>query len=80
MRVRTPRPEALRQALAATGIRAETGDTDTLLALDATTEQVGLAAAGAGVVIYEITTDRADLETIFLELTATATATNGTPR
>ena len=44
---------------------------DTLLALDTTTEAVGLAAAGAGIALYEMTTERVDLEDMFLELTAT---------
>jgi hypothetical protein len=31
---------------------------------------VGLAAAGAGAVIYEMTTEHFDLEELFLDLTA----------
>jgi hypothetical protein len=42
---------------------------DTLVAFEATTEAVGIAAAGAGVVIFEMTTQHFDLEEFFLELT-----------
>jgi ABC-2 type transport system ATP-binding protein len=67
--VRTPQAEALRQALGAKGITAEVQTPDTLVAFEATTEAVGIAAAGAGVVIFEMTTQHFDLEEFFLELT-----------
>jgi ABC-2 type transport system ATP-binding protein len=67
--VRTPQAEALRQALGAKGIAAEVQTSETLVAFDATTEAVGIAAAGAGVVIFEMTTQHFDLEEYFLELT-----------
>ena len=67
--VRTPQAEALRQALGAKGIAAEVQTPDTLVAFEATTEAVGIAAAGAGVVIFEMTTQHFDLEEFFLELT-----------
>ena len=41
------------------------------MALETTTEAVGLIAAGAGVVIYEMTAQHFDLEEFFLELTTT---------
>ena len=69
VRVRTPQPEALRGALAAEGIAAELVTADALVALQTTTEAVGLAAAGAGVAIYEMTAQGFDLEELFLELT-----------
>jgi ABC-2 type transport system ATP-binding protein len=71
VRVRTPQPEELRAALAGRGVAAERVADDTLLALDTTAEAVGLAAAGAGIALYEMTTERVDLEDMFLELTAT---------
>jgi ABC-2 type transport system ATP-binding protein len=71
VRVRTPQPEALRGALARAGLRAEAVGADELVALDATAEAIGLAAAGAGVPVYELTAERADLERMFLELTST---------
>ena len=72
--VRTPHAEALRAALAAQGTAAEVRTADTVVALDTTTDAVGLVAAGAGVVIYEMTAQHFDLEEFFLELT---TATGG---
>ena len=69
VRVRTPRAEALRGALAAEGIAAELVTADALVAFETTTEAVGLAAAGANVAIYEMTAERFDLEELFLELT-----------
>ena len=72
--VRTPQAEDLRAALAARGITAELQTADTVLALETTTEAVGLVAAGAGVVIYEMTSQHFDLEEFFLELTTTGGA------
>ena len=69
VRVRTPRAESLRGALAAEGIAAELVTADALVAFQTTTEAVGLAAAGANVAIYEMTAERFDLEELFLELT-----------
>jgi len=69
VRVRTAQPEALRGALAAEGIAAELVTADALVALQTTTEAVGLAAAGANVAIYEMTAQGFDLEELFLELT-----------
>ena len=71
VRVRTPQPDELRATLAARGIAAERAGPDTLLALETSPEAVGLAAAGAGVVLYEITAEHVDLEEMFLELTTT---------
>jgi ABC-2 type transport system ATP-binding protein len=69
VRVRTPQPDALRSALAAEGIAAEAVDSDAVMAFETTTDVVGLAAAGVGAVIYEMTAERFDLEQLFLELT-----------
>jgi ABC-2 type transport system ATP-binding protein len=71
VRVRTPQPEELRSTLASRGIVAEPAGPDTLVALETTPEAVGLAAAGAGVVLYEIAAEHVELEEMFLELTAT---------
>jgi len=72
--VRTPQAEDLRGALAARGISAELQTADTVLVLETTTDAVGLVAAGAGVVIYEMTSQHFDLEEFFLELTTTGGA------
>ena len=69
VRVRTPHAETLRAALAAEGIAAELVAADVVMAFETTAEAVGLAAAGAGAVIYEMTAEHFDLEDLFLELT-----------
>ena len=75
VRVRTPQPDALRAALQAGDVAVELVGPDTVVALDTTPEAVGLAAAGAGIVIYEMAAEHLDLEDLFLDLTATAEAT-----
>jgi ABC-2 type transport system ATP-binding protein len=70
--VRTPQAELLRNALAAREVVADVKSADTVVALSTTTDAVGLIAAGAGVVIYEMTAQRFDLEELFLELTTTS--------
>ncbi|MGH9155445.1 MAG: ABC transporter ATP-binding protein [Acidimicrobiales bacterium] len=78
VRVRTPHAEALRVAVGAKGLTAEMTEPDTVVVLDATAETVGLIAAGARVVVYEMATERLDLEGVFLRLTAaTGTALEG---
>jgi ABC-2 type transport system ATP-binding protein len=69
VRVRTPQAEVLRAALAAEGIAAELVDRDVVMAFETTTDAVGLAAAGVGAAIFEMTSEHFDLEELFLELT-----------
>ena len=69
--VRTPQAETLRDALTARGITAQLQTADSVLAMETTTEAVGQLAAGAGVVIYEMTSQHFDLEEFFLKLTTT---------
>jgi len=69
--VRTPQAGALKAALAAHGTAAELTKPDTVVAMETTTDSVGLIAAGAGIVIYEMTAQHFDLEEFFLELTTT---------
>jgi ABC-2 type transport system ATP-binding protein len=69
VRVRTPQAEALRDALTAQGTAAQLVAADALVAMESTAEAVGLAAAGAGAVIYEMTPEHFNLEEMFLELT-----------
>ena len=64
-----PAGRELRAALTAAEVATELVGPDTLLAWDTTTEAVGLAAAGAGAVIYEMSPEQLDLEEMFLELT-----------
>ena len=70
IRVRTSRAEALRDALAAKGARAQLIGPDQVEVAGATGEQVGMLAAERGIPIFETATDAADLESIFLRLTA----------
>jgi ABC-2 type transport system ATP-binding protein len=70
VRVRTPQAEALLPLLAAQGIQADPDGADQLVATATTTEIVGKAAAAAGIVIYEMTAERSNLEDVFLQLTS----------
>jgi len=72
VRIRTPQAEALRDFLCRSGHTAELRDPDVVVAFDTTTEEVGLSAAGWGIVIYEITAERASLEEMFFQLTMSA--------
>jgi ABC-2 type transport system ATP-binding protein len=69
VRVRTPQAAALRRLLATHGTQAELAEADQLTVAGTTTEVVGQAAAAAGIVIYEMTTEHSNLEEVFLELT-----------
>ena len=66
-RVRTPDPSRLRGLLEAQGVSV--GVVDGALLADAPTERVGEVAAANGVVLHELTVQRATLEEVFLELT-----------
>ena len=70
VRVRTPRPEALRDLLVARGATVTLDGPDQLVVAGATTEQVGQAAAAGGVVLHEMRFERSNLEDVFLELTS----------
>jgi ABC-2 type transport system ATP-binding protein len=69
VRVRSPQAEALRDALAGQGVAAQLVAPDTIVALQTSAEAVGIAAAGAGAVIYEMAPEHFNLEEMFLELT-----------
>ena len=73
VRVRTPDAAAMRAALDARGIRTALAAPELLLADGATSEAVGRAIAGTGLVAYEISEDHTDLEEAFLRLTSTTT-------
>jgi ABC-2 type transport system ATP-binding protein len=66
-RVRTPDAARLRELLAAEGV--EVNDADGVLLVDLSPERVGEIAAQHGVVLHELTIERATLEEVFLELT-----------
>jgi ABC-2 type transport system ATP-binding protein len=69
VRVRTPQAQTLRPLLTAQGIQADLAGPDQVVAVGTTTEAVGQAAAAAGIVIYEMGTERSNLEEVFLQLT-----------
>jgi ABC-2 type transport system ATP-binding protein len=69
VRVRTPQVRELTAALSAQNARVDRGDGFLLVSgVDAAT--VGRTALAAGVELHELTTERPDLEGVFLELTA----------
>ena len=73
--VRTPRPEDMRDALAARKLDVAGLDaTGRLRVLGTTTEQVGRTAFEAGVELHELVAEPSHLERVFLELTEGAHA------
>ncbi|MGH3062839.1 MAG: ABC transporter ATP-binding protein [Gaiellaceae bacterium] len=66
-RVRTPDAARLRELLAAEGV--EVNEADGVLLVDLSPERVGEITAQHGVVLHELTVERATLEEVFLELT-----------
>ncbi|AVT36883.1 ATP-binding cassette domain-containing protein [Plantactinospora sp. BB1] len=70
VRVRTPQGDELTAALAADGVRVTRDEDGALLVEGADAPAVGRAALAAKVELHELTTERPDLEGVFLELTA----------
>jgi ABC-2 type transport system ATP-binding protein len=66
-RVRSPDSGRLRDLLAAEGVAIN--ETDGTLLVDTPPERVGELAAANGIVLHELTVERATLEEVFLELT-----------
>ncbi|MHB1596158.1 MAG: ABC transporter ATP-binding protein [Streptosporangiaceae bacterium] len=79
VRVRTPRAADLAGLLALQGASATVVATDRVEITGATSEQIGTVAAEHAIPIFEATTEAADLEDIFLRLTAGAERTEVTP-
>ena len=77
VRARSPQAEGLRDVLVSRGHTAELQEPDVVVVLETSAEEVGLAAAGHGIVIYEMTSEHASLEDTYFELTS---ATKGDPR
>jgi ABC-2 type transport system ATP-binding protein len=69
VRVRTPKPEQLQEALSRAQLEA-TRDAQTLVVRGADTDVVGEIAFKAGVPVHELVTEGSSLEEIFLELTS----------
>ncbi|WP_045745799.1 ABC transporter ATP-binding protein [Actinoplanes rectilineatus] len=70
VRVRTPQPAELTAALAALNAGVQPESDGSLMVTGVEPAQVGNAAFRAGVELHELTGERADLEKVFLELTA----------
>ncbi|MGS2613601.1 ABC transporter ATP-binding protein [Micromonospora sp. LZ34] len=70
VRVRTPQAEALTTALKAEPATVDVDEHGTLLVGGVDAPTVGRIALAAGVELHELTTERPDLERVFLELTA----------
>ena len=70
VRIRTPQAQALKDLLNAQGVAARITSADHVLATGKSPEMVGEAAAAAGIVLYELTSEHSNLEETFLELTA----------
>ncbi|WFF01249.1 ABC transporter ATP-binding protein [Micromonospora sp. WMMD964] len=70
VRVRTPQAEALTAALKAQSATVNVDEQGVLLVSGVDAPTIGRAALAAGVELHELTTERPDLERVFLELTA----------
>jgi ABC-2 type transport system ATP-binding protein len=69
VRVRTPNPEALANAVQEKGGSVAAGEAGALIVLGLDAAVVGAAAFAAGVELHELIAERPDLEGVFLELT-----------
>jgi len=67
--VRSPALESLREALAAPGVSFEPAERGALEVHGLTAEEIGDAAAGAGIALHELTPQQASLEEAFMNLT-----------
>jgi len=70
VRIRTPEPAKLEQALQREGIQITVSNDHALLAHGVTSERVGDVAFAAGVPVHELVAAGSSLEEIFLELTS----------
>jgi ABC-2 type transport system ATP-binding protein len=69
VRIRTPAPSRLTDALTQAGIRVSAREDETVLAYGTTTEHVGDIAFAANVPIHELVGESSSLEEVFLGLT-----------
>ena len=69
VRIRTPAPASLEDALSHAGIQSSAREDETVLAYGATSEQVGDIAFAANVPIHELVSESSSLEEVFLGLT-----------
>ena len=73
VRVRTPMAEKLRTALLQEGAGVDSVGDDRLLVRGSSAERVGSVAAELGIPVFEITSELANLEDVFLQLTTGST-------
>jgi ABC-2 type transport system ATP-binding protein len=78
VRIRTPKPKALQAALKDAGAEARVVAADRVEVTGATPERIGLLAAEHAIPIFETSTQTANLEDVFFQLTAHAN--NGVTR
>ena len=69
VRVRSADTQALRDLLVRQGVSVELTASDELVATGISSEQIGRAAAAANIAIYEMRSESANLEEVFLQLT-----------
>jgi len=69
VRVRTPDLPRMKELLAAMALPWEQAGPDALVVRSTTSEVIGRAAADEGVVLFELASQRSNLEDVFLELT-----------
>jgi len=72
VRVRTPSPARLREALARHGLRAHPTDEEDLLVEGTTAQTVGDLALAAGVAVHRLAEETASLEQVYLDLTGSS--------
>ncbi|MEV4947247.1 ABC transporter ATP-binding protein [Streptomyces sp. NPDC053755] len=72
VRLRSPQREGLRDVLHANGFTAVEADDGALEVDGATTEKLGELAAASGLVLHELSAQRASLEEAFMQMTAGA--------
>jgi ABC-2 type transport system ATP-binding protein len=70
VRIRTPEPERMRDALTGVGIRVKQGHDDTLEAFDTEAARIGEIAAATGLIVHEVSQRSASLEEAFMRLTS----------
>ncbi len=69
VKVRSPQASGLRDLLVSADVTVSSSAVDALEVTGLTGEQIGRTAAGAGIVLYELTPQQASLEEAFMDLT-----------
>jgi ABC-2 type transport system ATP-binding protein len=77
VRVRTTDPGALAAVLAGRDVRVEATGGDALEVSGLSTDQIGLAAGGAGIILLELSAQQTSLEEAFMDLTRDAVEYHG---